>query len=203
MRGRLRRGLLLPLPLHRGVYAVGHRRLTREGRWLAAVLAAGPGAVLSHRDAGTLHGIGHWSYGRFEVTTAADVVSTAGIRVFARRRLATEDITVVGAIPVTSVARTLVDLSELLDHERLLHVLTEADRTRQFDLHAVRRALDRVAGRHGAGHARLLAALAEQRRRGLQLTRSQLEIALSSRPTAGSSTATADRSRAIARRATT
>jgi predicted transcriptional regulator of viral defense system len=37
--------------LHRGVYAVGHDRLRREGRWLAAVMACGPGAALSHRDA--------------------------------------------------------------------------------------------------------------------------------------------------------
>ena len=52
---RVARRLLIPL--HRGVYAVGHRRLTIEGRWLAAVLAAGPGAVLSHRDAAALHGM--------------------------------------------------------------------------------------------------------------------------------------------------
>ncbi len=39
------------MTLHRGVYAVGHRRLRREGFWLAAVLAAGPGALLSHREA--------------------------------------------------------------------------------------------------------------------------------------------------------
>src|SRR6185312_13291800 len=40
--------------MHRGVYAVGHRRLTHEGRWTAAVMAAGPGAVLSHRAAAAL-----------------------------------------------------------------------------------------------------------------------------------------------------
>src|SRR4051794_5025834 len=42
--------------VHRGVYAVGHRRLTLQGRWMAAVLAAGPGAVLSHRSAAMLWG---------------------------------------------------------------------------------------------------------------------------------------------------
>lgn len=176
VRGRLRRGLLLSL--HRGVYAVGHQRLTRHGRWLAAVLAAGPGAVLSHRDAGVLHGLGQWNYGRFEVTAAADIGSTARIRVFARRQLVSEDVTVVEAIPVTAVARTLVDLAELLSYDRLLDVLTGAEQTRQFDLHALHRALDRVSHRPGPGHARLLAALTEQRQRGLQLTRSQLEIAL-------------------------
>src|SRR3954451_15617262 len=37
--------------LHQGVYAVGHRVLTVEGRWMAAVLAAGAGAALSHASA--------------------------------------------------------------------------------------------------------------------------------------------------------
>jgi hypothetical protein len=41
-------------PVHRGVYAVGHSLITREGRWMAAVLASGPGAVLSHRSAAAL-----------------------------------------------------------------------------------------------------------------------------------------------------
>jgi hypothetical protein len=41
-------------PMHRGVYAVGHRRLTAQGRWMAAVLACGKGAVLSHQIAAAL-----------------------------------------------------------------------------------------------------------------------------------------------------
>ena len=52
---RIVRGRLIAI--HRGVYAVGHASLRREGFWMAAVLAAGPGAALSHRDAATLHGI--------------------------------------------------------------------------------------------------------------------------------------------------
>src|SRR5215211_2770942 len=43
--------------IHRGVYAVGHRRLSDEGRWMAAVLACGEGAVLSHRSAAALWGM--------------------------------------------------------------------------------------------------------------------------------------------------
>ena len=43
--------------IHRGVYAVGHPRLSNEGRWMAAVLACGPGAVLSHHSAAALWGI--------------------------------------------------------------------------------------------------------------------------------------------------
>jgi hypothetical protein len=52
---RVKRGALHVI--HHGVYAVGHRVLSREGRWLAAVLAAGPGAVLSHRSAAAMWGI--------------------------------------------------------------------------------------------------------------------------------------------------
>src|SRR5688500_4880303 len=49
---RLRAGRLHRI--HRGVYAVGHRALSNHGRWMAAVLACGPGAVLSHRAAAEL-----------------------------------------------------------------------------------------------------------------------------------------------------
>jgi hypothetical protein len=52
---RLRRGRLISL--HRAVYAAGHDALTREGRWMAAVLSGGPGAVLSHRPAAALWGV--------------------------------------------------------------------------------------------------------------------------------------------------
>jgi hypothetical protein len=52
---RVRRRSLLRL--HRGVYAVGHRKLAIQARWMAAVLASGPDAVLSHRSAGRLWGL--------------------------------------------------------------------------------------------------------------------------------------------------
>lgn len=60
--------------IHRGVYAVGHPRLSNEGRWMAAVLACGEGAVLSHRSAAALWGIRKARNGPVEVT----VPSTAG-----------------------------------------------------------------------------------------------------------------------------
>jgi hypothetical protein len=50
--GRLERGSLHRL--HRGVYKVGYRRISRKGRWMAAMLAAGEGAMLSHRTAARL-----------------------------------------------------------------------------------------------------------------------------------------------------
>jgi predicted transcriptional regulator of viral defense system len=169
----LRRSLIR---LHRGVYAVGHRQLRIEGRWLAAVLAAGPGAVLSHRDAAALHGMRAAPESRrVSVTTAANVRAARGLWAFPRRVLAAEERTVVRAIPVTSPARTLVDLAPMLTLGQLQSTLGEADRKGLLDVHAVERALARVKSRHGQGHARLRAALDAHAKHGAVLARSWLE----------------------------
>lgn len=173
---RIVRGSLIRL--HRGVYAVGHRRLTQDGRWLAAVLAAGTGAALSHRDAAALHGLGRWATGRCEITSPRQLAPIAGVRLYARRRLAPADRTRVGQIPVTTVERTLVDLAEVVTHDRLLDALSEAERRRTADLGLLRAAIARARNRPGPAHARMVAALAEHARHGVALTRSDLEIAL-------------------------
>lgn len=171
---RLAVGLLIPL--HRGVYAVGHRRLTLEGRWLAAVLAAGPGAVLSHRDAAALHGIRKAPESKkVSVSTPSAAKSTPALRVHSRRRLADEDVATVQGIPTTSPARTLVDLAPMLTAAQLQATLGEADRRGLLDPAAVHRALRRTKGRHGQGHRRLLAALDAHEQRGVTLLRSELE----------------------------
>lgn len=171
---RLSRRLLVPL--HRGVYAVGHRQLRIEGRWLAAVLAAGPGAVLSHRDAAALHGMRAVPASRkVSVTATGDVRGTPALWVFARRALAEEDRAVVRAIPVTSPARTLVDLAPMLTAGQLQSTLGEADRKGLLDVAAVERAMVRVKSRHGQGHARLRAALDAHAQHGAVLARSWLE----------------------------
>ena len=54
--------------IHHAVYAVGHKRLTAKGRWMAAVLACGPGAVLSHREAAALHDLRQIRSGPVNVT---------------------------------------------------------------------------------------------------------------------------------------
>ncbi|MBB4661348.1 very-short-patch-repair endonuclease [Conexibacter arvalis] len=176
---RLRRGTLVQL--HRGVYAAGHRRLTQDGFWLAAVLASGRGAVLSHRDAARLHGIGRWwaPGGRIEVTSPTRAAAASGaLRVYERRRVTPADAAAVAGIPVTTVARTLVDLADVLTRDRLAHALGEAERVRGLDARELRAAMERVAHRPGAGHARLRAAIADYARTGATLTRSELEIAL-------------------------
>jgi hypothetical protein len=119
--------------LHRGVYAVGHRRLTGHGAWLAAVLACGPDAVLSHRSAAAL-----WCL-RTTAAAKADVTvpwtsGRRGNRVIAvhRPRLAAPA-TVHDAIPVTTPGRTLLDLATVLP-KRALEKAAEAAEALRLDV---------------------------------------------------------------------
>jgi len=171
---RLARRLLVPL--HRGVFAVGHRRLAIEGRWLAGVLACGDGAVLSHRDAAALHAMRKAPDSKkVSVSTPARARSTPALWVYGRRRLTAEDVTTVSGIPTTSPARTLVDLAPLLTAAQLAATLGEADRRGLLDVAAVQRALRRTTGRHGQGHRRLLTGLDAHERQGATLLLSELE----------------------------
>jgi very-short-patch-repair endonuclease len=164
------------ISLHRGVYAVGHRQLRIEGRWLAAVLAAGEGAVLSHRDAAALHGLRKVPESRnVSVTATAAARAIPGLWLHPRRVLAEEERVTVRGIPVTSPARTLIDLAPMLTAAQLASTLGEADRRGLLDIQAVERALRRTRGRHGQGHARLRAALDAHLQAGATLTRSELE----------------------------
>jgi very-short-patch-repair endonuclease len=147
--------------IHRGVYAVGHTGLSPRGRELAAVLSCGATAVLSHRSAAGLWSLPVASYGRIEVTGARTRKPRAGILVHTSRRVEAQDRAVKDAIPVTSVARTLVDLAEVLTEPRLARAVHEAEVRRLFDLRAVEAALARVAGRRG--RHRLLRVLAAYR----------------------------------------
>jgi very-short-patch-repair endonuclease len=127
--------------IHRGVYAVGHLGLGQEARWLAAVLACGDGAVLSHRSAATFWGIRLGELFKVEVTTEHDR-RHPGITTH-RARLAPADRTVHRGIPVTSPARTLADLAHLLDHDELTRALREAMFRRLYDPKAIEDALTR------------------------------------------------------------
>jgi predicted transcriptional regulator of viral defense system len=134
---------------HRGVYAVGHARLSQRGLWMAAVLAAGEGAVLSHLAAAKL-----WEVWRRRVPAAIDVTTPrqrrqrTGIRVHFARHLDPRDVTVHDGIPVTTVARMLVDLSSVQTAPQLANVIHEAAFRNRFDLKATRQAMTRAAGRH-------------------------------------------------------
>jgi very-short-patch-repair endonuclease len=143
--GRVRRKRLLPL--HRGVYAVGHPALTWRGHLVAAVLACGEGALASHRAAGALHGLVR--SGRIEVTAPRERRPRPGITVHRSRLTHEDDRSLIAAVPVTSVARTLVDLADVLSEERLAKAIHQAEILRVFDLSALERAQERAGGRRG------------------------------------------------------
>ncbi|MEA2401436.1 MAG: hypothetical protein QOK00_1839 [Thermoleophilaceae bacterium] len=134
--------------LHTGVYAVGHLALTVDSRRMAAVLACGPGALLSHRAAGSAQGL-LTSSPQFDVTAPRGRKPRAGIVIHRSRLIHPEDRSLVRGIPVTSVARTLVDLADVLSAERLARAVHEAEVRRAFDLRAIDRVLARLPGRTG------------------------------------------------------
>jgi hypothetical protein len=96
--------------LHPGVYAVGHTAITRRGRWMAAVLASGDGAVLSHRSATALWGIWGSGAGSVHVTVPRKGRSQRSIRRHFSM-LPDDERDVVDGIPVTSAARAVLDLA--------------------------------------------------------------------------------------------
>jgi hypothetical protein len=149
--------------IHRAVYAVGHARLTREGRWMAAVLACGPRAVLSHRSAAGLWGLRPDNRPNAEVSLPRRAIRPrAGIDLHAASRLGEVDLASEDGIPCTSVARTLLDLAEVVDRRGVERALDRAEMLRLFDLRAVEEVLARADGRRGAGVLRaVLAGLGE------------------------------------------
>jgi very-short-patch-repair endonuclease/predicted transcriptional regulator of viral defense system len=133
--------------VYQGVYALGHRGLSRHGLWLAAVLAAGEGAALSQLCAAAL-----WDLRELR-TDFVDVVAptrrrlTGPIRVHASRTLDPSDVTKRRGIPVTTVARTLVDLTDIQTPHQLANVIHEAAYRRRFSVAATRAAMARATGR--------------------------------------------------------
>ena len=136
--------------VHRGVYAVGHSVPTQRSGWMAAVLAFGEAAVLSHRSAAH-----HWDLRR---TASASVDVTVpgrsfrgqkGIVLHQVRRLDPRDVAVKDDIPITTVARTLLDSAEVLRERQLERMMEEAERLRLFDLIALRETCERNPGRRG------------------------------------------------------
>ena len=126
IRWRIAKGRLHPV--HRGVYAVGRRELTQLGRWMAAVLACGPAAYLSHVSAAALWKIRPERPGPIQVPLLADVFRhPKGIRAHRRPNLPPEDVTTHRGIPVTTPTRTLLDLATILTRNQLEAAVNEAD----------------------------------------------------------------------------
>ena len=134
-----------------GVYSYGPGDLSREAEWMAAVLAAGHDAALSHRSAAAL-----WEIRR-DRRMISEVLAPRGRRpkgpvlVRSYRRLDPRDVTVVRGIPVTTVARTLVDLADVLTAHQLAKVIDEADYLGLFDLTETYEAMRRANGRRNLG----------------------------------------------------
>lgn len=129
----VRRGLLVVV--HRGVYALGHRSLTPEARWLAAVLACGPGAMLSHLSAAALWGIIAADGVAVDVIAGRGRKGQPGIAVHRPRAMPAR--TVHRGIPVTTPERTLVDLARTFTPENLERAVGEAQLLPAFDVAAL------------------------------------------------------------------
>ena len=144
--------------LHRGVYAVGHTALRVEGHWMAAVLALGGDAVLSHGTAAGAWDLRRRGSGAIHVT----VPSTSGrkrrdgIRLHRSRTLTPSDTTTHRGIPITTPVRTIIDLARTLTGRPLEHALDLADQRHLIDFSDLRNrpippSLQAVLTRYSAG----------------------------------------------------
>lgn len=167
--GRIQRGALHPV--HRGVYAAGHRSLTRKGRWMAAALAFGPEAVLSHRSAGQLWGIYPRREIAPEVTRRRHAEGRPGLTIH-RGSLMADEVGTRWRIPVTSVARTMFDLAGMLDEREVERAWNEMEVREYRTRLSVPDVIERYPGRPGTV---LLARLAAGESVGI--TRNELEEA--------------------------
>ena len=154
---RLAKGRLHPL--WRGVYAVGRPEVSQHGRWMAATLACGPAALLSHCSAAALWGIApKLRKGPIEVTAEVHR-RRPGVRVHRRRDLGTEHRREVAGIPVTDPISTLVDFASCAANWRVERAINEADRLDLVDPEALRRAVAGLGPRPGMGRMRKLLGL--------------------------------------------
>jgi hypothetical protein len=137
---------------------------------MAAVLAIGPGAVLSHRAGGAHWEIARWN-GIPEVTTVRKAPSRDRIRVH-HARLPPDEITTHRGIPITTVPRTLLDLAGVLPQRRVERAINEAEVQRRWDALSLAQLLHRYPRRKGT---RAIRAALHNRREGATYTRSELE----------------------------
>jgi Transcriptional regulator, AbiEi antitoxin/Protein of unknown function (DUF559) len=152
-------------PLMRGAYVVGRGEVGREGRWMATVLVCGKGAVLSHRSAAALYGIGSemlWERtggtrrGLIELSVPGSSSRRSGVKVHRRAALRPESLTTQRAIPVTGVVQTLVDLAMLEPPNRVERAVNEADKRDLIDPESLRRAIEGCPGEIGVRALRVV-----------------------------------------------
>lgn len=140
-------------PLYAGVYRVGHGLVHKEGRWMAAVLASGPDAVLSHWSAAALWAIRPNSRSPIDVTDPRKSRSWAGIRRH-HKALPADEVTVKEGIPVTTVPRTIFDLAATEPADLIASVLKESEYLRLSDRLSLWDLVERYPGKRGVRRVR-------------------------------------------------
>ncbi len=157
--------------LHQGVYAVGHTNLSLHGHCLGAVLASGPGALLSHFSAGWLLGLIATRPIPVHVTTPVPRKRRGSIRIHHSRTLIDSDWALGQGIPATSVARTALDLASVVRFRSLRRLIRRSEELEAFDLADFQSVLARNRGHRGARPLARAIAIYEPPR----FTRSELE----------------------------
>lgn len=140
--------------LYRGVFAVGHLDINPLGECLAAVLACGPEALLSHRSAAWLWGVSTRGPHPIEVIAANSRKARESIRTHRSRGITGADRALRERIPVTSLARTLLDCAAAVPFGLLQRYLERSEELRLFDLREVEELLGRTGGHPGRGPLR-------------------------------------------------
>jgi very-short-patch-repair endonuclease len=141
-------------PVFAGIYAVGRPDVSREGRWMAAVLACGDGAALSHESAAALREIRRGGVSPADVSVPGHDVRRRGIR--AHRRTPMPPTTRHKNIPVTQPLFTLIDLAVSLQPDPLEAAINEADKLKLVDAGTLRNELERLSPRPGLGRLKAI-----------------------------------------------
>lgn len=146
-------------PLHRGVFAVGHTEISKQGECLAAVLAVGPGSLLSYWSAAWLWGLIDGLRKPFHVTAPGPrrLRDRPPVRVHRARNLAPEDRRLEDGIPLTSPGRTYLDLAEVAKR-RLPGLLKRGEERKLLDADEIFACCERSRGHKGAKPLRLAVA---------------------------------------------
>jgi hypothetical protein len=150
---------------------VGHTRISSHGKSLAAVLACGRDALLSHHSAGWLWGIAKINPEPFHVTTSVWRKPRPPLHLHQSLALTKEDRALREGIPVTSLSRTLLDLAAAVRFDWLERMVERSEELELFDLRAVEGLLARTTGHPGHGRLRKAIALYQP----MSFTRSGLE----------------------------
>jgi len=158
--------------VHSGVYAVGHRLIPKKGLWMAAVLAAGPKAVLSHHSAAALWGLRGYSERAVAVTAPHKSTSSKVIRRH-YSLLPADETTIRVGIPVTTVPRTILDLAATEPEDVVESLLREMEYLELRDRLSLRDLVERYPGRRGVRKVRVALKWLEEgpagrRRQGLE-----------------------------------